>query len=263
MSVVKPFLYHSLPPSAPLFAQGLPILIYHKLGPKDLRARLKGLYVSKALFGKQLRELRQAGFQSASLAGVPKLAQQKTSRRIAITFDDGFANVPKFGLAPLAEAGFTATQFLPADLLGRRNEWDLPLGDAPVRIMDAAQVREWLAAGHEVGSHTCTHAWLTRLPPAQAREEISASKKKLEDLFGLPIEHFCYPYGDWNPAVRDLVAEAGYHTACTSDFGVNSAGADPFALKRIMVRYPSRNWKNFKAWLARKLKPSPRHNPHA
>ena len=33
---------------------------------------------------------------------------------------------------------------------------------------------------------------------------------------GKPIAHFCYPYGDWNEPVRDLVMEAGYLTACTT-----------------------------------------------
>src|SRR5207245_147749 len=110
-------------------------------------------------------------------------------------------------------SAFTAIQFLPADFLGRRNEWDVGLGEAPEAIMDAAQVREWLAAGHDIGSHSLTHPFLTRLPPAQAREEISASRKKLEDLFGRPVEHFCYPYGDWDEPVRDLVEQAGYRTA--------------------------------------------------
>jgi peptidoglycan/xylan/chitin deacetylase (PgdA/CDA1 family) len=54
-----------------------------------------------------------------------------------------------------------------------------------------------------------THPFLTRLSAAQAREEIAGNKKKLEDRFSRPVRHFCFPYGDWNPAVRDLVAAAG------------------------------------------------------
>jgi peptidoglycan/xylan/chitin deacetylase (PgdA/CDA1 family) len=255
MDVPAPFYYHSLAPVAKLFERGFPILTYHKLGPKAFRARLKGLYVSKALFKKQCLELRQAGYQSAALDTLV-VAPKKGSGHIAITFDDGFSSVLKFGLAVLAETGLTATQFLPANLLGKCNEWDLPLGETAEAIMNPAQVRDWLAAGHQIGSHTCTHPWLTRIPLAQAREEISASKKKLEDLFGIPIKHFCYPYGDWNPAVRNLVAAAGYQTACTTDYGVNADGSDPFSLKRITVRYPSRNWKTLKAWVARKVNPS-------
>ena len=94
-----------------------------------------------------------------------------------------------------------------------------------------------------------THPRLTQLDLKAAREEICASKRLLEDTFGVPIRHFCYPYGDWNPAIRDLVAEAGYVTACTTEFGVNKPGDSPLSLKRITARYASRNWKNLKQWL--------------
>ena len=35
-----------------------------------------------------------------------------------------------------------------AGRLGGINEWDLAVGEAPESLMDAAQVHEWLAAGH-------------------------------------------------------------------------------------------------------------------
>ena len=242
-----PSYYSSLSPFREVFARGNPIVTYHKLGPQPARVRLKGLYLSAKLFAAQLGELQAAGFVSGSLSHSARPFKQA---EIVITFDDGYVNVLRLALEPLAATKFTAIQFLPANLLGQRNEWDVALREAPEAIMDAAQVREWLAAGHDIGSHTLTHPFLTRLPADQAREEISASKKRLEDLFGRPVEHFCYPYGDWNPAVRDVVIEAGYRTACTMEFGVNDAGTSPFALKRLMARYRSRNWKGMKAWLA-------------
>ena len=99
-------------------------------------------------------------------------------------------------MAPLAGRGWRALQFLVANFIGKLNEWDLRDGEAPEMLMDAAQVRDWLAAGHAVGSHSLSHARLTRLTLRDAREEIFASKKKLEDAFAVPVEHFCYPYGD-------------------------------------------------------------------
>lgn len=233
--------YTSLASVGAGFEQGNSILTYHKLGARPRRVRLKGLYVSSRLFGAQLRELQAAGYQNGSLSGC---AGPRRSRRVVITFDDGYVNVLQHGLEPLARFGFRAIQFLPADLLGRANEWDVALGEAREAIMDVAQVRDWLAAGHDIGSHTLDHPFLTKLPAAAAQEQIRASKKKLEDVFGRPIEHFCYPYGDWNLAVRDLVAEAGYRTACTTDSGTNGPADSPFELKRFTARYPSRNWKN-------------------
>lgn len=251
MSLALPAYYTALAPFRERFEAGNPILTYHKVGPRPRRARIKGLYLSPALFRRQMEELRAAGFANGALAAC---VAPRTGRRIVITFDDGYVNVLRHTLAPLVQAQFPAVQFLVADLLGRCNEWDVPLGEAPEPMMDAAQVREWLAADHDIGSHTLTHPHLTQLPADKAREEIAASKKKLEDLFGRPIEHFCYPFGDWNEAVRDLVREAGYRTACTTESGVNDERTSPFALKRFTARYASRNWRNLGWWLAWKFK---------
>ncbi len=246
-----PDYYSELGPFRAAFAQGNPILTYHKLGPAPARVRLKGLYVSTRLFSRQLAELRAAGYRSGSLAGA---AGPRREKELVLTFDDGYVNVLRLGVGPLRENGFQAVQFLVADLLGRHNEWDVPMGEAPEPMMDAAQVRDWLAAGHDIGSHTLTHPFLSRLPASQAREEIVSSRKKLEDIFGRRIEHFCYPYGDWNAPVRDLVKEAGYATACTTQTGVNLPGDSPFELKRCTARYPSRRlkaiWARFRSRFA-------------
>lgn len=253
-----PRFYTSLDDFEAVFETGLPILTYHKLGPRPSGVRMKGLYVDPRLFHRQLGELRAVGWETVLPDGAPFAAAlvSRPDRRIAITFDDGFENVLKHGLAPLAQHGFRAIQFLVADLIGRENAWEQQLlGEAPERLMDASQIREWLAAGHEIGGHTCTHPQLTRLTLAQAREEIGACRRKLEDLFGRPVRHFCYPYGDWNPAVRDLVAEAGYETACTVDAGVNRPGDDPFGLKRYPARYRSRNWGAVRRWFRKRFQP--------
>ncbi|MDB6110764.1 MAG: Polysaccharide deacetylase, partial [Pedosphaera sp.] len=210
MNASFPPYYTALKPFSGLFASGVPMLMYHKLGPRPARVRLKGLYVSGGLFEWQLAELKMAGFATAAY-GLPG-SGSNPSKRVVLTFDDGFANVLRYGLEPLGRHGFRAVQFLVADRLGGVNEWEVEQGEAQERLMDAAQIREWLAAGHEIGAHTLTHPFLTRISLERAREEISASKKKLEDCFGQPIRHFCYPYGDWNAAVRDLVREAGYET---------------------------------------------------
>ena len=254
MKIELPAYYSGLAPFRQVFSQGNPVLTYHKLGPRPPRTRLKGMYLSQRLFARQLQELRAAGLISSSLGDCVGPLRGK---RIAITFDDGYVNVLRHGLEPLAGAGFKAVQFLVADLLGRHNEWDVAVGEAPEPMMDAAQVQEWLAAGHDIGAHTLTHPWLTRISVSKAREEITASRKKLEDTFGRPIQHFCYPYGDWNETVRDLVAAAGYETACTTQPGVNTDIDSPFALKRFTARYPSRNlkaiWSRLRTWRASTL----------
>jgi peptidoglycan/xylan/chitin deacetylase (PgdA/CDA1 family) len=200
------------------------------------------MYLSERLFARQLAELREAGFQNGSLLAC---AATPSGRRIVFTFDDAYVNVLRLGLKPLAANGFKAIQFVVADRLGKHNDWDVALGEAPEPLMDKEQLRDWLDAGHDIGSHTLSHPYLTRLPLAQAQAELVTSRKRLEDLFGRRIEHFCYPYGDWNEAVRDLVVAAGYKTACTTDSGINRVGDSLFTLKRFTARYRSRSLRAF------------------
>ena len=193
--------------------------------------------------------MQQAGFTACTPAEANLKARSHglPARRVVLTFDDGFRNAFQNALAPLAQKQFRAIQFLVVNCIGKFNQWDLRDGEAQEPLMDTAQVGEWLRAGHRIGSHSLSHPRLTRLSLRDAQEEISASKKKLEDTFGVAVEDFCYPFGDWNEAVRDLVMEAGYRTACTTDYGVNSPATSPLELRRITVRHPTRSLKALKA----------------
>ena len=235
-----------------LFKQGLPVFTFHGIAPPPAAARDPFLYVTPARFAEQLATLARHGFTSGSLADLPA-ALGNPGKKVVITFDDGYVNVLKNALEPLARHHFRAIQFIVADLIGGRNEWDVIHGDVAEPLMDAAQIREWLAAGHEIGSHSLTHRNLAKLKPADAREQIFASKKKLEDTFGLPIRHFCYPHGKWTPAVRDLVGEAGYASACTTQFGVNTAATPRFELNRLFCLSELEMFQKARHRLIRKL----------
>jgi peptidoglycan/xylan/chitin deacetylase (PgdA/CDA1 family) len=255
MKVPSPRYYSSLGPFRGLFATGHAILTYHHVGARARGVRLKGLYVSPRLFAQQMAELKAEEFQTDAFGKAQ--SSQVRPKRVFLSFDDGFSDVFDNALPILRQHGFRSIQFLVADLLGKTSEWQKSSGELPGVLMDQAQIKDWLAAGQEIGSHTLTHPRLTQISPSKAREEISGSKKKLEDTFGRAIEHFCYPYGDWNPAMRDIVAEAGYESACTTKFGVNTPEADRFTLKRITVRYPSLKLKNLGPWLRTSLGVSP------
>lgn len=237
-----PAYYSRLAPFRKTFLTGQPILMYHHVGPRRPGARVKSLFVSPKLFVRQMKDLKAAGFST------PRYEEAATGganpqRHVFLTFDDGFLDVFEYALPVLQAHGFRAILFLVSDLIGKTNEWQQRAGDIVEPLMDEAQVREWIAAGQEIGAHTCTHPRLAQLKTDQAREEITASGKKLEDLFGVRIEHFSYPYGSWNEPVRDLVAEAGYRSACITKGGINVNHGSPFELKRIIARHPDRNFK--------------------
>ncbi len=213
---------------------GVLVLMYHKIARAPLATNLPFLYVTPRGFDRHLGELLGAGLANVPLAGVPGAADAGRTG-FCVTFDDGFRNASDHALPALRARGVRATMFLVADRLGGEDEWDRAIGEPPLPLMDDAEVRDWLAAGQDIGAHTLTHPRLTQLAPGRARAEIFDSKRRLEDRFGVPVRHFCYPYGDQDERVRALVAEAGYESACSVEHGVNGPGVPPLVLRRALA----------------------------
>ena len=228
--------FRSLKTDGDLLAHGgVLVLMYHKVARAPLATNLPFLYVTLREFDRQMGELLGAGLTNVPFGEVPAAAEAGRTG-FCVTFDDGFRNAADHALPVLRARGLRATMFLVADRIGGTDEWDRAIGEPPLPLMDDAEVRDWLAAGQEIGAHTLTHPRLTQLPPEQRRVEIFDAKAKLEDRFGVPVRHFCYPYGDQDERVRALVAEAGYEAACTVEHGVNGPGTvPPLALRRVLA----------------------------
>jgi peptidoglycan/xylan/chitin deacetylase (PgdA/CDA1 family) len=111
-----------------------------------------------------------------------------------------------------------------------------PPGFEPLRW---SEVREMARGGLEFGAHTRRHPVLSRVSSAaELADEIAGSKHCLEELLGSPVRHFCYPNGlrrDISAEAVEMVRQAGYETAVTTEAGVNGPGDDLLRLRRIGV----------------------------
>ena len=219
-----------------MFADGgVTILMYHKISGTPADTNWPDLYVAPEEFERQLDGLTAAGLPALTYGEGIRAAADADGEGFCVSFDDGFRNVFENALPVLQARSLRAIQFIVADRIGGEDEWDRAIGEPPQRLMDDAQIRDWLAAGHEIGSHTLTHPHLASLPRDRARAEIFDSKASLEDRFGIAVRHFCYPYGDYDDATRDLVSAAGYESAATVRFGANRPGVPPLELRRVMA----------------------------
>ena len=218
-----------------LMRRGVPVLMYHYFGPPDPKTHDPYLYVSSRRLDAECSALRSHGYSTATLSGLAASCRSGESmpHKVVITIDDGARDFHEGGMKILNEHGFQAIQFLVADRIGGINDWDVKHGHPALPLMDDGQIREWLAEGHEIGSHSMTHPNLSMLGEAEARRQIVDSKKSLEDRFGVPIRHFCYPHGKFNAMAEALVEEAGYETASSTRFGVNGPGQNLMAIQRI------------------------------
>jgi peptidoglycan/xylan/chitin deacetylase (PgdA/CDA1 family) len=138
-----------------------------------------------------------AVFPRAQLFG-PTICRTNSSRKLAITFDDG----PNPGMTPklldlLDRYQAKATFFL----IGRfvRECPDL--------------VKETAARGHAVGNHTESHQNLFKLGPAQITVELRLCHNAIANTLGAPAKWFRPPYGFRNPWVIPAATELGCKTA--------------------------------------------------
>jgi peptidoglycan/xylan/chitin deacetylase (PgdA/CDA1 family) len=211
---------------------GVGIYVFHKIAPPPRGTRDPFEYTPAEALRRKLAaliEVCDAGMTLDTLANSPGQCHES----FAVTFDDGYRNTVENALPVLCQLGLKATLYVVAGKIGGENSWDQAKGEVREELAGKNLLAEWLATGHGLGSHSLTHPNLRKISPTQAREEIFSSKKLLEDTFGISVRHFCYPYGSLNAQIRDCVAEAGYATAATVEFGFASPGKSLFELPRI------------------------------
>jgi len=142
-----------------------------------------------------------------------------------LTFDDAWELNTETALPIMQQHGFKSTQYYMAEPI--MHPWP---GLNPKTI-----IQRFIDAGHEIGSHSLTHPWLTQETEAKVIQELSGSKAYLNYMLGVDIRHFASPFGDYNAFVKDKIMEY-YETHTTVEEGYNSKdNLDLSRLKRISV----------------------------
>ena len=217
--------------------RAVPILMYHRIaehGP----AALAPYRVSPARFERQLAYLRRHGYRTISLAQWLAAMRDRDGliddRVVILTFDDAYRDFLTDAWPLLCRHGFGATMFVPTDQVGGRAEWDRAYGE-PAALMSWDELRQLAGHGLEIGAHTCSHPYLTRIGARRLIAEGRVAKARLEAELGRTVELLAYPYGDQNLKVRRAMAGSGYRAAVTTQPGLSRLGDNPMALPRQLV----------------------------
>jgi len=107
--------------------------------------------------------------------------------------------------------------------------------------MSDEEVRDLVENQDEVavGNHTKSHPHLSRIGgEEELRRQIVGAKEDLEDRFGVDVDRFCYPSGDFDEEALDVVRQSHEIAVSTIPRVINqdrlgSGGYDKYTLPRI------------------------------
>lgn len=222
-----------VPPPAPPAAAAvaakpvpyLQILMYHEIGDGP-----NGLYVSVKNFEQQMKYLYDHGYCGITVEEGKALLDGRgappAGKPVVLTFDDAYSSFMTYAYPVLSQYGFKATVFVIVDRTSNPSY---------TNHLTWEQIAQIAASGMEIGSHTRSHPSLPTLGAAGLTEEVGRSKTILEEHLGQPVNSFCYPAGEYNQAVVDAVARAGYKQAVTVKYGWATKKNAPLEIPRIRI----------------------------
>jgi peptidoglycan/xylan/chitin deacetylase (PgdA/CDA1 family) len=188
------------------------VLCYHALSP-DWPAALS---TTPERFERQVAGLLRRGYAPATFAEA--VGSPPAKRTFAVTFDDAYTSVLDLARPILDRLGAPATVFVATDYPDRPPPMAWPGTDRwlggphehELRCMSWDQLRALAGAGWEIGSHSCSHPYLTELEDDALARELADSRTACERAIGGPCASIAYPYGDVDARVAAAAQAAGY-----------------------------------------------------
>ena len=194
----------------------VPILMYHSISDQ-VQPRFRKYAVPPALFAEHLAYLHQQQYTTLTVSEYARAiasGARLPPRVVVLTFDDGLADFYSEAWPALQRYGCVATLYVPTAFVGDTSRFLWREHEADRPMLSWSQLRDLSAIGVECGAHSHRHLQLDVIPLAIARDEIVRSKKILEEKLSREVTSFAYPYGYYRSAVKQLVQDAGYSSAC-------------------------------------------------
>lgn len=138
----------------------------------------------------------QTSNSQVSAKELPIYSVQTDKKQVALSFDAAWGNEDTSQILSILEKYQVKVTFF------MTGSWISKYPD---------DVKDILAAGHDLGNHSNTHPNMSKLSTEQMKEEIQATHQKVKDLTGYEMTLFRPPYGDYNDAVVNAVKDCGYY----------------------------------------------------
>jgi peptidoglycan/xylan/chitin deacetylase (PgdA/CDA1 family) len=209
------------------------ILCYHGVADTRVTDDPHFFCVAPRRLHAQILLLRAAGFRFVTVGELaatgPAHGAPPPPGLAALSFDDGWQDNHSNLLPLLSATRVPATIFVASGLMGLPNPWIRR--EAGMRMMSAAEVRDCIAAGVEIGAHTVTHPDLSLVARSGCEYEVAASRRALQEITQTEVATFAYPYFHYGDDAVAAVRAAGFDVAAAG----REDGWRAYALPRTLV----------------------------
>lgn len=198
--------------------KGIVVLMYHHVCKYDNTCDMdKSFYIEPEVFEKQIDFLLKLKYTPITLKDLEKSYKDNLfilpKKPVLITFDDGWQDNYTNAYRILKEKNVKANIFLAYNYIGQKNclTWE--------------QITEMKKSGLiSFGSHTITHASLSKLNETEIVNELKESKRLLEEKLQQKINCFAYPKGAGasDDKIRKMVFDTGYLFDFSTKRGITS-----------------------------------------
>lgn len=219
---------------------GAPVLMYHGVDKTLPAGWPKSLVLPTDQFESHLRYLKEQGYTMVTVAELAQRLEtgQSVDKYVALSFDDGYTNNLTVAVPLMQKYGAKGSFFVVNSKIG--NEY----------YMDESQIKQLIAAGMELGSHTYSHNPLADIEEKYLVWETDTSRYWLKKKFdGYIVRTLAYPNGSYNERVIAAAKKYGFYRALTGHIGLNTAETykkAPMEMYRVTVSDDGKGLEGFK-----------------
>lgn len=145
----------------------------------------------------QAENMKTTGAGTSSKRSLPIYSVETHEKKVAISFDCAWGVDYTDKLLDIMEKNNVKCTFFAVEF------WVNKYPEYAKKIVDA---------GHELGTHSRTHSYMSKLSKTEILDELTTSSAAIERVTGVKPVLFRPPYGDYNNLLVDTVQGMGLYT---------------------------------------------------
>ena len=209
----------------------VPVLMYHYISelPSSADSLRRDLTVLPQDFRAQLQYLAEEGYHAITLTDLFLYLTQGyplPEKPVVLTFDDGYSDAYDVVFPLLLEYGFPGTFFV----LATPTHFESP------GYLTWTQMAEMAEAGMDIQAHGRDHVDLRGRSYDFLVYQILGIQEAIHTHTGYLPRFFCYPAGQYDKDVVNVLKSAGYWGAVTTQWGHAHTRDDLFDIPRVRIR---------------------------